>query len=104
MRFTFLNWRVNLALTSMAITSSAKKAIRASRRKRVFNLRSKSQVEKSMKAFRVLLTAKDKAGAAKQLPAVYKMLDKAAKTGYIKPNTSSRMKSRAAAALAKLGK
>ena len=87
----------------MAITSSAKKAFRAAKKKRVFNLRRKADIEKNVKAFRKLILAKDKAGAAKLMPTVYQVLDKAVKTGYIKPNAASRSKSRAMAALKKLG-
>lgn len=86
----------------MAITSSAKKAIRNSDKKRVFNLRRKSEIEKQMKAFRKLITAKNKSEAGKMIPTIYQVLDKAVKTGYIKPNTSARTKSRAMAALKKL--
>jgi len=38
----------------MAITSSAKKALRASKRKRVFNLAKKDAVSKAMKQFKKL--------------------------------------------------
>jgi ribosomal protein S20 len=86
----------------MPITSSAKKAIRVAKHKRVFNLRSKSAIDKDIKAFRALVAKKDKAGAEKLIPAIYKSLDKAAKTGFIKDNAASRLKSRAMAALAKL--
>ena len=86
----------------MAITSSAKKALRASKAKRVFNLRRKNAIDRDLKAFRKLVSAKNKAGAEKLLPTVYKALDKAAKTGYIKANTASRLKSRAMAALKKI--
>lgn len=86
----------------MPITSSAKKALRASKKKRVFNLRHKAQVEKVMKDFRKFITAKNKASAEKLIPSFYQSLDKAAKTGYLKANTASRLKSRAAAALKKL--
>jgi ribosomal protein S20 len=86
----------------MPITSSAKKALRASKKKRVYNIRRKGALETELKDFRKLVAAKDKKGAEKLLPAVYKSLDKAVKTGYIKVNASSRLKSRAAAALSKL--
>lgn len=86
----------------MAITSSAKKALRASKTKRIFNLRRKNAIDRDLKAFRKLVAAKDKAGAQKLISTVYKALDKAAKTGYIKANTASRLKSRAMAALKKL--
>ncbi|MEK7646315.1 MAG: 30S ribosomal protein S20 [Patescibacteria group bacterium] len=86
----------------MAITSSAKKALRASKKKRVFNLRRKGTVEKQMKDFRKLLAAKNTADATKLIPTIYQALDKAVKTGYIKANTAARTKSRAMAALKKL--
>ena len=86
----------------MAITSSAKKALRASKKKRVFNLRRKADIEKNVKAFRKLVIAKDKVAAAKLVPVIYQALDKAVKTGYIKANASSRSKSRVMKALAKI--
>lgn len=86
----------------MPITSSAHKALRASKSKRVFNLRRKASVEKQLKEFRKLVAAKDKKGAEKLVPAVYQALDKAVKTGFIKANTSSRTKSRVMAALKKI--
>jgi ribosomal protein S20 len=86
----------------MAITSSAKKALRASKKKRVFNLRRKADIEKNVKAFRKLVLAKDKVAAAKLVPVIYQALDKAVKTGYIKANASSRSKSRVMKALAKI--
>lgn len=87
----------------MPITSSAKKALRASKKKRVFNIRRKSATEKIMKEFRRLITAKDKAAAAKLVPDIYQALDKAVKTKYMKVNTSSRTKSRVMAAIKRLG-
>jgi len=86
----------------MAITSSAKKAFRASKKKRVFNIRRKSAIEKQVKDFRKLIAAKSKAEAAKLIPGLYQVLDKAVKTNYIKANTAARLKSRTMAALKKL--
>ena len=86
----------------MPITSSAKKALSASKRKHIFNIRRKNAVDKNLKDFRKLVAAKDKIGAEKLLPLVYQALDKAAKTGQIKHNASARLKSRAMAALSKL--
>ncbi len=88
----------------MAITSSAKKALRVSKKKRVFNLRRKNEIEKQLKAFRKFIAAKDKDGAMKMVSVLYKALDKAVKTKYIKANASSRLKSRAMKALNKLVK
>lgn len=81
----------------MAITTSAKKAYRASLKKRVFNVRRK----------RVLLGAtKDarKALTAESLATAYQAIDKAAKRGVIKKNTAARKKSRLAKALATASK
>lgn len=88
----------------MAITSSAKKALRASKKKRVFNLRRKSAIENQKKEFRRLIAAKDKSAAEKLIPTFYQALDKAVKTKYLKANTASRLKSRAMAALSKISK
>ena len=87
----------------MPITSSAKKALRASKKKRVFNLRRKNVIEKIIKEFRRLIAAKDKAKASSLVPSIYQALDKAVKTDYLQPNTAARTKSRVMAALKKLG-
>jgi len=85
----------------MAITSSAKKAIRSSGRKRVFNIRRKVALRDTTKAVLKSLTAKDVAGAEKLLPAAYAAIDKASKRGVIKANTANRKKSRLAAAISR---
>ena len=86
----------------MPITSSAKKALRAGDRKRVYNLATKKSVDTLTKNFKKLVVSKDKKEAAKMLPAVYKALDKAAKTHFIDKNTASRKKSRLNAMLKKI--
>lgn len=86
----------------MPITSSAKKALRASQQKRVFNIRRKKAIDVTLLAFRKAVVAKDKSAAAKLMPELSQNLDKAAKTGFIKANAAARLKSRAAASLAKL--
>lgn len=83
----------------MPIIQSAKKALRSSKRKHVFNLRRKAEIDRRLKAFRKLVAANDAAGAALAVPILYKALDKAAKTGYIKKNAAARLKSRAMKAL-----
>lgn len=83
----------------MAITSSAKKAIRSSAKKHVFNLRRKDALRDTTKALTKALSAKDVAGAEKLLPAAYKAIDKAKKRGVIKGNTADRKKARLAAAI-----
>ena len=80
----------------MAITKGAKKAIRASERKRIFNLRRKKALTDTSKALTRAVAAGDTAAAAKLLPAAYQAVDKAAKRGVIKANTAARKKSRLA--------
>jgi small subunit ribosomal protein S20 len=83
----------------MAITSSAKKAIRSSGRKHVFNLRRKGDLHDATKSLTKAIIAKDVKGAEKLLPAAYKAIDKARKGGIIKSNTADRKKARLAAAI-----
>lgn len=83
----------------MAITSSAKKAARASARKRIFNLRRIGALTDSTKALMKALAAKDLAQAEKLLPLAYRAIDKAMKRGVIKPNSAARKKSRLARSL-----
>ena len=85
----------------MAITSSAKKAIRSSEKKHVFNLRKKNALHDTSKSLTKHLAAKDVKGAEALLSSAYKAIDKAKKTGVIKPNTAARKKSRLARAIAK---
>lgn len=85
----------------MAITKSAKKAIRSSEKKRVFNLRRKDALRDTTKALAKALAAKDVSGAEKLLSTAYSAIDKAKKRGVIKSNTAARKKSRLAVALKK---
>jgi len=78
----------------MAITSSAKKAIRSSARKRVFNLRRKVAIDAVEKKITRLVKEAKVNDAIKLLPEAYKAIDKAAKTNYLKKNAAARMKSR----------
>ena len=87
----------------MAITSSAKKALRASQRKRIFNLRTKAAIDLPLKKFRKLILEKKVEDAKVLVPSIYKVLDKAAKRKYIKHNTAARYKSRIMMALKKVG-
>ncbi len=85
----------------MAITSSAKKAVRVSAKKHVFNLRRKDVLRDTTKLLNKTLIAKDVKGAEALLSKAYKAIDKAKKTGVIKANTAARKKSRLAKAIAK---
>ena len=85
----------------MPITSSAKKALRASTRKRVFNLRRKNALERAVKDVKKMATGGKKDEALALLPKAYQAIDKAAKRGIIKANTAARQKSRLTALLKK---
>ena len=78
----------------MAITSSAKKAIRVSGRKRIFNLRRIDALRDSVKDLQKAVIAKDAKRAEQLLPAAYAAIDKAMKRGVIKANTAARKKAR----------
>ena len=85
----------------MPITSSAKKALRASKHKRVFNIHRRDVVTALTKNFRKLVSEKKVRDAEKLLPSVFQAIDKAAKTGFIKKNAASRKKSRLSALIKK---
>ncbi len=78
----------------MAITSSAKKAIRSSEKKELFNARRKRAVVREEKTVQKFALAGDLKGALAALPLAYQAIDKAVKTKLIKKNTGDRMKSR----------
>lgn len=82
----------------MAITKNAKKAHRASLKKHVFNVRRKRTLADATKAVKKAIGT-DLTEAEKSLPAAFKAIDKAAKTGVIKKNAASRKKSRLAKAI-----
>jgi len=78
----------------MPNTRAAKKALRQNQKKRVHNLRKKRGLLNTIKDYKKTVEAGQTQEAQQKLPSVYKSLDKAAKTGLIKPNKASRLKSR----------
>jgi len=86
----------------MPIIKGAKKALRASERKAVFNLRRKRVMRDEVKNIKDLVKAGKTEEATKALPAAYKALDKAAKMNTITKNHASRRKSRLAQAIRKV--
>jgi small subunit ribosomal protein S20 len=78
----------------MPITKSAKKAFRQSETRKVRNVQKKKKIKKAFKKIRRFLDEKKIKEAKSILPQIYKLLDKAAKTGLIKKNTAARKKSR----------
>lgn len=85
----------------MPITSSAKKALRSSKRKKVFNLKRKNEMQGVIKEYKKLIAGKKGEEAKKLLPKLQQAIDKASKKGVIKKNTASRKKSRLMKKLAK---
>lgn len=85
----------------MPITSSAKKALRQSKRKKVQNSKRKDAFRMAIKGFRQAIAAKEFDKAKELLPKVYQTLDKAAKSNTIKKNKASRLKSRLSVSLGK---
>lgn len=84
----------------MPITTSAKKALRGSIRKKAMNDTRKKAMKDSMKRVEKLAKTDAKAGQA-ALVAAYKAIDKAAKRGLIKKNTAARRKAKVAKKFAK---
>ncbi len=84
----------------MAITKGAKKAHRASLKKRVFNIRRKRAMAEEVKTIRTF-AGKDKKVQMAELAKAYAVIDKAAKRGVIKKNTADRKKARLSAFLKK---
>lgn len=88
----------------MAITKSAKKAIRSSEKKRVFNVRRVRAYKDAEKEIEKLLKEGKVKEAKATLPKAYKVIDKAAKMNTIKKNTASRKKSRLSASIKRVEK
>ncbi|HRH22998.1 MAG TPA: 30S ribosomal protein S20 [Candidatus Paceibacterota bacterium] len=86
----------------MPITSSAKKALRVSKRKRVYNVRTRDAIVDITKKIKKLVADKNQKEAMKLLPTAYAIFDKAAKTDFIKTNTADRKKSRLSAMIKKV--
>lgn len=78
----------------MPISASAKKSLRVSVRKRVFNDARRKDVKESVKAVAKLVKEGKKAEAKKLVSAAYQAIDKAAKRGVINKNNAARRKSR----------
>ena len=78
----------------MAITQSAKKAIRQNKSRRNRNLSYLTKIRSSVKELKTFVAQKKAKEAKDMLSSVYQALDKAAKAGVIKKNAASRKKSR----------
>jgi small subunit ribosomal protein S20 len=78
----------------MAITKSAKKAHRASLRKKVYNDARRKALRLALKGVR-----EAKAGDTKAIATAYQAIDKAMKRGLMTKNTAARRKAKVAKAL-----
>lgn len=78
----------------MPITTSAKKAIRVSKRKKVMNDRRTKNMKEAVRNIEKAIKAGKKEDAAKMLSKAFQAVDKAAKRGVIKKNTAGRKKAR----------
>ena len=78
----------------MPITKGAKKAHRASLKKKVYNDRRIKVMRDVVKKIKKLDSENKPKEAVGLLPSAYKAIDKAAKRGVIKKNTAARKKSR----------
>lgn len=74
---------------------------RADKKRRLFNLRVKREIKKTLKKFQALVSANNLNEAKTFLAKVFSVLDKAAKKRIIHPNTAKRKKSRLAKRLLK---
>lgn len=86
----------------MPITTSAKKALRGSKRKRGFNIKKKELLNKAIKQVKKLVSEKKIKEAQAFMPEVQKIIDKSVKTGLLKKNTGARKKSRISKMISKL--
>jgi small subunit ribosomal protein S20 len=89
----------------MANTSSAKKAIRVSERKRVINLKHKKAYKEAKKDVKkAVIAGEDKKKVTELVTKAQKEIDKAAKTNIIHKSTAARYKSRLASFVKKNSK
>lgn len=86
----------------MPITTSAKKALRSSSRKKDFNSSKKELLNKAIKNIKKLVSENKIKEAKAFMSEVQKIIDKSVKTGLLKKNTASRKKSRISALIKKL--
>ncbi len=86
----------------MPQTSSAKKALRSSQRRRVINDRWRGRLRASIKELKNAITAGQKTAALAAYPNAQKMIDRAARHHILTKQTAARKKSRFTQAIAKL--
>lgn len=85
----------------MPIIKSAKKALRASKRKKIYNDRRKDALKDAVKEVKKLVAEKKIKEAEAAIAKAYQAIDKGAKRGVIKKNAANRKKSRLVKAIKK---
>lgn len=85
----------------MPNTACAKKALRSSTRKRVFNKLKQAKIKQAYKSLRKNLTIENE-NSSKSLSSVFSALDKAAKSNFITKGKANRKKARATKAFKKV--
>ncbi|MDD3773712.1 MAG: 30S ribosomal protein S20 [Patescibacteria group bacterium] len=80
----------------MPQTTSAKKALRTSKRNRSLNLIYKKNIKDTKKKIRQITSGQIKSDLKKAVSAYYKAIDKAAKVHIMHKNKAARLKSQAA--------
>jgi small subunit ribosomal protein S20 len=86
----------------MPITSSAKKALRQSLKRKKRNVKRKDSLKDLLKKVNNFIAQKKIDEAKKILPEIYQALDKTAKVGIIKKGRADRKKSRISKAIRKI--
>jgi small subunit ribosomal protein S20 len=100
-RLVRLLYKRNDCVTAMPNTTTAKKALRQSAKRRLQNRSQKSALKTAIKKVRTLVASGDAAGAKDAFQAATKKLDQAADKHLIHKNTAARTKSRLASAVKK---
>lgn len=87
----------------MPIIKSAKKTLRSSLRKRVYNVRRQAAMRDVLKNVSKKIATGKKGEVEAMVKDAYQAIDKAAKRGVIKKNTAARKKSRMMGAIKRMG-
>lgn len=88
----------------MAVTKTAKRAIRQAEGRKVLNDARKKKMKEAVKTTKAHLAKKDSKASSESLKNTFQALDKAVKRGVIKKGNASRKKSRLAKAINKIEK
>jgi len=85
----------------MPISKSAKRTLKKSLKRRKRNLELKEEIKENLKGIKKLIAEKKTEEAKKNLPKVFRILDKATKVGVIKKGRVNRVKSKISKSISK---